>query len=129
MQTHSRTSYNYFVTFIDDALQHIEVEFLKEKSEVLTHFKTFIECAEVITGVKGKILQSNGGGEYGSKEFKLYLDSKGIQHEKTNAYMPQENGVVEWMNHTLVESARAMLNDAGLPHSYWADAIEYAAHI
>ena len=74
-------------------------------------------------------LRSNGGGEYGSKAFKAYLESKGIRHEKTNAYTPQENGVAEQMNCTLVESARAMLHDAGLPNSYWADAVEYAAHI
>lgn len=105
MQTHSRTGYNYFVTFIDDTSRHVEVAFLKEKSEVLTHLKTFVERAEVSTGVKVKILRSDGGGEYGSKEFKLYLDSKGIQHEKTNAYTPQENGVAERMNRTLVESS------------------------
>ena len=73
MQTHSHTGYNYFVTFIDDASWHIEVAFLKEKSEVLTHLKTFIERAEVSTCVKVEILQSDGGGEYDSKEFKSYL--------------------------------------------------------
>jgi Reverse transcriptase (RNA-dependent DNA polymerase)/Integrase core domain len=133
MQICSRTGYNYFVTFIDDTSRHVEVVFLKEKSEVLTHLKTFGERAEVSTGVKVKILQSDSGGEYGSKEFKSYLDSKGIQHEKTKTYMPQENGVAERMNRTLVESSQAMLRDASLPDSYWADAVEYAveyaAHI
>jgi len=40
---------------------------------------------------------------------------------------PQHNGVTEWMNQTLIETARALLMDARLPHSYWYDAVEYAA--
>ncbi|KIK15365.1 hypothetical protein PISMIDRAFT_115244, partial [Pisolithus microcarpus 441] len=67
-------------------------------------------------------------------EFKQYLKSKGVHHEKTNAYTPQENGMSEQMNHTLVESARAMLSDhslptAGLPNKYWGDAILHVAHL
>ena len=58
-----------------------------------------------------------------------YFKSKGIHHEMTNAYMPQENGVSEWMNHTLVEMACVMLSDAGLPKAYWGDAMLYATHI
>ena len=46
-----------------------------------------------------------------------------------NAYTPQENRVSEWMNHTLVEMARAMLSDAGLPNTYWGDTILYATHV
>lgn len=42
---------------------------------------------------------------------------------------PQENGVAEQMNRTIVECARAMLNDAGLPNKYWGDAVLHAAHI
>lgn len=75
------------------------------------------------------IFCSDGGGEYGSKEFLKYLESKGIHHEKTNAYTPQENGVAERMNRTLVESARALLSDASLPKKYWGDAILHVAHI
>jgi hypothetical protein len=108
MQTKSCTGYKYFVTFIEDASRLINLAFLKEKGEVLQHFKVFIEQAEVKTGKRVEVLRGDGGGEYGSKAFKSYLKSKGIHHEKTNAYTPQENGVVEWMNHTLVESARAI---------------------
>ena len=55
--------------------------------------------------------------------------SKGIHHKKTNAYTPQENGVSEQMNHTLVESTWSMLHDASLTVSYWGDAILYMAHM
>ena len=129
MQVTSRTGYSYFATFIDDASRYLHVAFMKEKSEVLHHFKAFVERVEAETGARIQILRSDGGGEYTSQNFHAYLLAKGIQHEKTNAYTPEENGVAERMNRTLVESARSMLHDADLPNSYWADAVEYAAHI
>jgi transposase InsO family protein len=129
MQMPLQTGNNYFMTFIDDASRILDIAFLKQKSEVLRHFKAFVERVERETGFKVKILQSDGGGEYGSKEFKSYLESKGIKHEKTNAYTLQENGVAERMNCTLVESACSMLNDANLPNSFWEDAVEYAGQI
>ena len=46
-------------------------------------------------------MRTDGGGEYCSKEFEAFLAEKGIKHEKTNAYTPQENGVAERRNLTL----------------------------
>ena len=71
----------------------------------------------------------DGGGEYRSTALQDYFKSKGIHHEMTNAYTPQENSVSERMNCILVKMARAMLFDAGLPNAYWGDAILYAMHI
>ena len=54
---------------------------------------------------------------------------KGICHETTVAHSPEQNGVAERMNRTLVESARAMLSHSGLPSSYWAEAVNTAAYV
>jgi transposase InsO family protein len=129
MQTKSRQGYEYFMTFIDDASRLVSIAFLKQKSEALSKTKEFVERAEAETGARVVMLRTDGGGEYSSQESQEYLKLKGIKHETTNAYTPQENGVAERMNRTLVESARSLLNDAGLPNSYWADAVEYAANI
>ena len=69
------------------------------------------------------------GGEYLSREFEAHLQSKGIRHEQTVAYSPKQNGVAERLNHTLMESARAMIAHAGLPNSYRAEAVATAAYI
>ena len=61
--------------------------------------------------------------------FKAYLQEKGIQHEKTNAYTPEENGVSECMNRTIVEMARCLLNDAGLPGTFWGHAVQHSVRI
>jgi len=54
---------------------------------------------------------------------------KGILHELTVAHSPEQNGVAERMNRTLVESARAMLSHAGLRNNLWAEAINTAAYL
>lgn len=129
METTARTGSRYFVTFIDAHSHHLVVKLVKTKDETFQLTKAYFERAETQTGERPNYFRSDGGGEYGSKEFSSYLESKGIHHEKTNAYTPQENGVAERMNRTLVEMARSMLNDAGLPNTYWGDAILYSAHI
>ncbi|GBE88168.1 Retrovirus-related Pol polyprotein from transposon TNT 1-94 [Sparassis crispa] len=129
MQTQTRSGHRYFITFIDGHTHHLVANLMKKKDEVLSHFKAFVERAEVETGQRANILRTDGGGEYESKEFEAYLKEKGIHHEKTNAYTPQENGVSERMNRTIEEMARSMLNDAGLPNTYWGDAVLHAVHI
>ena len=61
------------------------------------------------TGLKIKTLRTDGGGEYTSAKFENFLKQKGIRHEISAPYSPQQNGVAEQMNRTLVESARSML--------------------
>ena len=80
----------YFATFIDDCTRFTAVYFLKHKSDVLKKFEAAVpnECGERI--VK---LRTDNGGEYMSVEFEEYLKSKGIQHELTVAYSPQQNGI------------------------------------
>ena len=129
MQTESIGGHKYFVTFIDDYSRCCAVYFLKKKSEVLDKLKEFEaivtnECSQSI----GK-LRTDNGGEYLSKEFEMYLKSKGIQHELTIAHTPEQNGVAERMNRTLMESARAMIAHADLPTNYWAEAVATAAYL
>ena len=53
-----------------------------------------------------------------SKEFQPYLTSKGIEHQLTTPYSPQQNGVAERLNRTLKESARAVLSHSNLPNKF-----------
>ena len=62
-------------------------------------------------------------------EFRTYLKDKGIRHELTVAHSPEQNGVAERMNRTLVESARAMIAHAELPDGYWEKAVSTAAYV
>ena len=71
-------------------------------------------------------LWGDNGGKYLSWEFEAYLRSKGIRYELIIAHTPEQNGVAEEMNRTLLESARAMIAQADLPTNYWAEAVATA---
>ncbi len=64
-----------------------------------------------------------------SSEFEAYLKSKGITHQLTIAYSPEQNGTAERMNRTLMESARSMMSHSGLTDEYWAEAVAAAAYV
>ncbi|GMF28853.1 unnamed protein product [Phytophthora fragariaefolia] len=129
MQTRSPGGCTFAVTFIDDCSRHVTVYFMKAKSEVLSKFKSFKEAMENDTGKTIKRLRSDNGGEYTDKAFKIYLDRSGIKHEKTVPYTPQQNGLAERMNRSLVEMARCMLYHEGIDKKWWADAVNTAAWI
>ena len=78
------------------------------------------------TGQKLKTLHTDNEGEYTSVEFTMYLKKEGVHHEFTVPKTPQQNGVAEWMNRTLVEVICSMLSDAKLPKMFWAEVISTA---
>ena len=129
MPTESIGGNAYFVTFIDDFSRCCAVYFLKRKSEVFSKFKEFEQRVHNDCDLHIGTLRSDNGGEYLSNEFKIYLKSKGIHHELTVPHCPEQNGVAERMNRTLMEMARSMMAHAGLPDKYWAEAVEAAAYI
>ena len=129
MQTESIGGHKYFVTFIDDYSRCCAVYFMNKKSEVFEKYKEFEAITTNETGLKLVTLRSDNGGEYLTKQFETYLKSKGTFHQTTVPYSPEQNGIAERMNRTLVESAKAMMNHAGLPNCYWAEAIACACYI
>ena len=115
--------------FIDDSTQKVWVYFMKNKFDVFMIFKKWKSRVELKSSYKVKCLRSDNGGEYVSHEFKNFCLEQGIRMEKTVPKTPQQNGVAERMNGTLNERARSMRLHAGLPKSFWADAINTAAHL
>ncbi|RYA53994.1 hypothetical protein DD596_25980, partial [Enterobacter cloacae complex sp. 4DZ3-28B] len=101
-------NYLYFVTFIDDYSRHAWVFPLKAKSEVFMCFKQFPAMAENVSKCTMGTLRSDRGGEYMSHEFNAFLASRGIKHQCTVPYTPQQNGVAERKNRSLTEMARCM---------------------
>ncbi|KAE9279871.1 hypothetical protein PF001_g24507 [Phytophthora fragariae] len=129
MQTKTPGGCTYAVTFIDDFSRHVTVYFMKKKAEVLEKFKMFKADMENATGRKIKRLRSDNGGEYTGRLFKEYLSKQGIRHEKTVPYTPQQNGLAERMNRSLVEMARCMLYHEGIDKKWWAEAVNTSAWI
>ena len=123
MQENSLGGNRYFVTFIDDKSRFTAVYFMKTKDQVLEKFKEYEAMVTNMTEKKIKILRSDNGGEYTSKEFSNYLKEKGIQHQLSVPRTPQQNGVAKRMNRTIQETARSMMYNAGQDKKFWAEAV------
>ena len=119
----------YFVTFVDDHTRHMWIYILKHKSEVLQRFKQWKALVEKSSGRKVKVLRSDNGGEYTSTEFVAFLSEEGIKHELTIPHTPQQNGIAERLNRTLIESVHTMLADSKLPHKFWAESLSTAVYL
>ena len=76
-----------------------------------------------------KILHTDNGGEYTSKEFGDYLKAEGIRHELIIPKPPEQNKIAERLNRTLVKSVQSMLSDAQLPQKFWAEALSTAVFL
>lgn len=129
METASIGGARYFLLFIDDFSRKTFVYFLKQKSEVSTVFAQFKTMVEKQTGCHIKILRSDNETEYCGSEFQNILRANGIVHQTSNFYTPEQNGVAERKNRSVVEKAKCMLFDAGLPIEFWADAVHTAVYI
>ena len=79
--------------------------------------------------MKIKHIGSDNGTEFKNTGLDDYLDEPGITHELSDPYTPQQNGIVERKNRTLVEMARTMLDEYKMPHCFWIDAIDTGCHI
>ena len=75
-----------------------------------------------------KALRSENGGEFILAEFKDFCSTQGIWRELIAPHNPQQNGVAEWKNGTIVGAAWAMLHDQGLPIHLWAEAYNTAVY-
>jgi transposase InsO family protein len=89
MPSSSISRYVYYVSFIDDYSHKTCIYFLKIKDEVFSKFKEFKSWIENLSEKKIKILRSDNGGEYTSKEFVNFYKDVGIKRELTTPYNPQ----------------------------------------
>src|SRR5277367_5505308 len=108
MPTPSISGTRYILTLIDDATCYATVYTLKNKSDTFNQLVDHLIYVENQSGQKLKILRSDGGGEYINTEMKNYLAGKGIRHETTVAETPQQNGIAEQYNRTILELIRAI---------------------
>ncbi|KAL4285133.1 hypothetical protein GQ457_16G021100 [Hibiscus cannabinus] len=105
------------------------VYFLKSKLNVLSTFKEFKIFAENQSDCKLKVLRTDNGGEYVSNEFNDFCRDSGILHQLTVPRTPQQNGVCEMRNRTILEMARCMLFEKHLPKLFWVEAVATAVYL
>ena len=119
----------YFLTLVDDYSRYSWIYTLKTKSETATTLRNWILLVEGETGLTVRGLRSDNGGEYLAADLQAFLSAKGIRHQLTTPDSPQQNGVAERLNRTLVESARCLLLHASRPSHLWGEAIHTANYL
>eukprot|EP00253_Pinus_taeda_P007139 PITA_07139 len=102
---------------------------LKRKPDVFLVFKQFRALVENNTSRKLKCLRKKNGGEFTSKEFDSYCKDARIERHKTTVYTPQQNGVSERMNRTLLERVRSMLSNVRLRKELWMEAVATTCYV
>nr|GEX54261.1 ribonuclease H-like domain-containing protein [Tanacetum cinerariifolium] len=103
--------------------------FLKTKDETSGILRKFITEIENLKDLKVKIIRCDNGGEFRNKEMNDFCLQKWIKREFSNARTPQQNGVAERRNRTLIEASKTMLADAKLPVTFWAEAVNTACYV
>ena len=129
LPTESINKKRYFVTFTDAYSKYTETFFMREKSEVTQIAIDFVERLHTQFGKWPKIFRSDRGKEYINDRFQRYLTRRGIKSEFTVGYAPEQNGIAERKNRTLMEATRTMLASSELPKNLWTEAIATATFI
>ncbi|GJX27876.1 putative ribonuclease H-like domain-containing protein, partial [Tanacetum coccineum] len=109
----------YCLVVTDDYSRFSWVFFLRTKDETSEILKNFIKEVENLVDKKVKIIRSDNGTEFKNKVMDEFCREKGIKREYSVARTPQQNGVAEWKNRTLIEAAKTMLADSKLPTTFW----------
>ncbi|CAI7864288.1 unnamed protein product [Closterium sp. NIES-53] len=118
----------YFLTIMDDHTRAVWVYPLKTKGQVAAAvLKEWMPRAQRESRHKVKVIRIDNGGEFIGADIESVLKKKGIQHQLTVPYNPQQNGVAERFNRTLHEGARTLLGRAGLPDPFWVTALRQVA--
>jgi transposase InsO family protein len=119
----------YVLVIVDDYSRYNWVFFLKSKDEVFEHFQSlalrlnneYLNCL--------KAIQSDNGTEFRNASFDQFYLEHGVDQQFSAPRVPQQNGIVEYKNHTLVEMARTMLDEHRTPRRFWAEVINTTCYI
>ncbi|GBM28889.1 Retrovirus-related Pol polyprotein from transposon TNT 1-94 [Araneus ventricosus] len=113
----------YFFTIIDDYFRKVTVFPINKKSDVFQTFLRFQRRAERFLGRKIVSVKTDRGLEFCNKDLDSFLEQQGINHEKTNPYTPEKNGVVERYNLTALYGVKTLLKSSGVSQKFWGEAL------
>jgi transposase InsO family protein len=113
---------------VDDYSRFTWVFFLQEKSQTQETLKGFLRRARNEFGLRIKKIRSDNGTKFKNSQIEGFLEEEGIKHEFSSPYTPQQNGVVERKNRTLLDMARTMLDEYKTSDRFWAEPVNTACY-
>ncbi|KAI3729553.1 hypothetical protein L6452_18214 [Arctium lappa] len=120
---------SYCLVIVDDYSRFTWVYFLRTKDETSGLIKSFILRIENQTNQKEKVIRSDNGTEFKNLDLNTFCEEKGIERQYSAPRTPQQNGVAERRNRTLIEATRSLLADSKLPITFWAEAVNTACYV
>ncbi|GKG04314.1 putative ribonuclease H-like domain-containing protein, partial [Tanacetum coccineum] len=112
---------SYCLVIVDDYSRFTWTFFLRTKDETSGLIKSFILRIENQSNQKVKVIRSDNGTEFKNHDLNCFCEEKGIERQYSAPRTPQQNGVAERRNRTLIEAARSLLADSKLPITFWAE--------
>nr|GFA45646.1 putative ribonuclease H-like domain-containing protein [Tanacetum cinerariifolium] len=120
---------SYCLVITDDYNRFSWVFFLASKDETTPVLKTFIIGLENLLSLKVKVIRCDNGTEFKNSNLNQFCGLKGIKREFSVPRTPQQNGIAERKNRTLIEAARTLLADLLLPIPFWAEAVNTDCYV
>nr|GEZ26437.1 zinc finger, CCHC-type [Tanacetum cinerariifolium] len=119
----------YIFLLVDDYSRYMWAYFLRTKDQAFDTFKEFKKTIENKLRTTLKMFRMDHGGEFNLSEFTQYCKENGIARQLTAPYSPQQNGVVERRNRTIMSTTRCMMKATEMPQEFWAKAVRHAIYI
>ena len=125
MPVKSVNGFRYFVVFVDDASRYSHIALLKKKSDAYKSFMDLIYKG----GITISTIRADEGSEYLSKLFQSICIENNIRQEFASVATPEEMGIAERLNRTLLEKVRPMLKESNLPVTFWSFTLVQANYL
>jgi transposase InsO family protein len=126
---HMPVGNTYFLLLVDDMSRYMWLTLLRSKADAPAAIITFQARVEHESGKKLKVLRTDNGGEFTSVTFGEYCAGEGIQRHHLAPYTPQQNGVVERRNQSIVATARSIMRSCGVLGHFWGEAVHTAVFL
>ena len=124
----SRAGKKYTLVIVDEYSRYTWTIFLRAKSDAPDEIIAFIKKMEVLNNLIVRAIRSDHGTEFKNSTLISFFEEKGISHNFSSVRTPQQNGVAERRNRTIIEAARTMLSESRLPTQFWAEAVNTACY-
>ncbi|KAJ0675133.1 putative RNA-directed DNA polymerase [Helianthus annuus] len=125
----SYEGFKYFLTIVDDFSRSVWCYFMASKTEVFENLKGFYELILTQFKKRIKVFRSDNGTEFVNNNINMFCKNNGILHQTTCSYTPQQNGVVERKHRHLLNTARALMFQSGVPLKFWPDCVLTAVYL
>ncbi|MFS7910246.1 putative RNA-directed DNA polymerase [Helianthus anomalus] len=121
--------YKYFLTIVDYYSRSVWIYLMKSKLEVFENVQSFYNLVETQFEVKINVLRTDNGTEFINSQMSNFVKTHGIIHQTSCSYTPQQNGIVERKHRHLLNIARALLFQSGIPLKFWSECILTSSYL